>query len=275
MKSALNMWCFPASWSFEEACRAAAEHGVRAIEVNLSDDGPFTLSGDSRSWQQARSFANDLGIVLPSVSTDLLWKYPLTDSSPVVQRQAKDVVLRMVEMAAGIGADTVLVVPGLVTEAVGYEEAYQRAQEAMVELAEAAAAAGVTIAIENVWNRFLLSPLEFRRWIDEVNHPHVQAYLDIGNVLPNGYPDQWVRILGHRVRRVHVKDFRTDVGNIRGFTTLFAGDVPWREVLSALKEIGYDEYLTAEIPSGSTYASYNVAETCRGLRALCEMYEKN
>lgn len=268
------MWCFPAHWSFEEACRTAVEHDVHAIEVNLSEDGPFPLSGEPRSWQRARLLAEEAGVSVPSVSTDLLWKYPLTDRSLMVQRKAKDIVIRMIEMATEIGADTVLVMPGLVTEMVSYEEAYHRAQEAILELAETATAASVTIAIENVWNRFLLSPLEFRRWIDEVNHPQVRAYLDIGNVLPNGYPDQWVRILGPRIRRVHVKDFRNDIGDIRGFTTLFEGDIHWREVLSSLKEIGYDEYLTAEIPTGSTYAVYKVAEICRSLNVLCEMYKE-
>lgn len=274
MQSALNMWCFPDAWTFQEACQYASENGVHALEVNLSETGSFQLKASTDTWREARHLAEDYGVAIPSVSTSLLWTYPLTDARESVREQARDVVLRMIELAGTLGADTVLVVPGLVTQDVSYEHAYDRAQEACAQLAATASGTGVTIAIENVWNRFLLSPLEFKRFIDEIDHPQVQVYLDVGNVLPNGFPEQWIRALAHRIRRVHVKDFRKEIGNISGFTTLFRGDVNWTQVLCALKEIGYDEYLTAEIPPNETYPKYTIEETIRGLGTLCGMYDQ-
>ena len=117
----------------------------------------------------------------------------------------------------------------------------------MKELAPDAEAAGVVIGLENVWNKFLLSPLEMRDFLDKVGSDYVKAYFDIGNVVVNGYPEHWIRILGSRIARVHVKDFRTIVGNINGFVDLLGGDVNFPEVVKALREVGYDSYLTAEM----------------------------
>jgi L-ribulose-5-phosphate 3-epimerase len=105
----------------------------------------------------------------------------------------------------------------------------------------------VAIAIENVWNRFLLSPLEVRDLIDHLGSPYVGVYFDAGNILAYGYPQQWISILGARIKRVHVKDFRSDIGNIQGFANPLQGDVPWLAVRSALESVGYQGYITAEV----------------------------
>ncbi len=105
----------------------------------------------------------------------------------------------------------------------------------------------VTIGIENVWNKFLLSPLEMRDFVDKIGSRYVGCYFDVGNVLLTGYPEQWIRILGERIKRVHLKDFKISIGNINGFCNLLEGDANWKEVIKALKEIKYDSYLTAEI----------------------------
>ncbi|RPJ45010.1 MAG: sugar phosphate isomerase/epimerase, partial [Chloroflexi bacterium] len=107
--------------------------------------------------------------------------------------------------------------------------------------------AGVTICIENVWNKFLLSPLEMKGFIDSFGSPCVGSYFDVGNVLLTGYPDQWIRILGPRIRRVHIKDFKKSVGTAAGFCDLLEGDVDFDAVKKALSGIQYSGYVTAEI----------------------------
>jgi hexulose-6-phosphate isomerase len=105
----------------------------------------------------------------------------------------------------------------------------------------------VAICIENVWNKFLLSPLEMRDFIDSFNSQMIGAYFDVGNVLLMGYPDQWIRILGKRIKRVHVKDFKLSVGTAEGFVDLLEGDVDFEAVKKALADVGYDGYVTAEL----------------------------
>jgi len=104
----------------------------------------------------------------------------------------------------------------------------------------------VTIAVEEVWNKFLLSPLEMRQFVDAVGSPYVQVYFDVGNQLAVGFPEQWIRILGSRVRRIHLKDFRIAIGNINGFVTLLEGNVNCSDTMRAVREVGYNGYLTAE-----------------------------
>ena len=151
------------------------------------------------------------------------------------------------ECARDLGADTVLLVPAVVNENTRYADAYTRSQQHIRKLLPHAERLKVVIAVENVWNNFLLSPLEFARYIDEFRSPWVKAYFDVGNVLAYGWSEDWIRTLGKRIHRVHLKDFRRGP---RQFVNLLEGDVNWREVRRALEEVGYTGYLTAELGGG-------------------------
>jgi len=150
------------------------------------------------------------------------------------------------EIASWLGADSLLVVPGVVDNRTSYDVALENALSGVRELVPIAERLKVTLAIENVWNKFLLSPTEMRDFIDQCESEYVGAYVDVGNMIPYGFPEQWIRILGKRVRAVHMKDFRSSVGTMGGFVMLMEGDVNWPAVMAALREIGYDKSLTAE-----------------------------
>ncbi|MCD6352057.1 MAG: sugar phosphate isomerase/epimerase, partial [Armatimonadetes bacterium] len=137
---------------------------------------------------------------------------------------------------------------------VPYDVCYQRSKEAIEELIPAAAETGVKLGLEPVWNMFLLSPLEWREFVDSFNSEWVSVYFDVGNVLLTGFPEQWIPILGSRITRVHVKDFKRSVGTLDGFCHLLEGDVNWPAVMAALREAGYDGWLTAEVGPQSPYA---------------------
>ena len=177
----------------------------------------------------------------------------------------------MLEVAKGLGADTILVVPGVVTSDVSYKTAYDRALGAFRELAAEAEKYQVSIGVENVWNKFLLSPLEMRRFIDEVGSDWVGAYFDAGNVLAFGFAHHWVEALGDKICKVHVKDFRTEVGNIRGFTSLFEGDMDWVALVESLKSVGYDSYLTAELSPYRYQPEMLVTDTAEKLRRVVSL----
>ena len=109
----------------------------------------------------------------------------------------------------------------------------------------------VQIGIEEVWNKFLLSPLEFARYVDEFQSPTVKAYFDVGNVVFYGYPQDWIRTLGRRIARLHLKDFKLnrDKGTFE-WKNLGEGDVDWVEVRKALAEAPNAAWLTTEIAGG-------------------------
>jgi hexulose-6-phosphate isomerase len=182
------------------------------------------------------------------------WQYPITSSDPETVTRGKAVVRRLAVCARLLDAGAVLVLPGGVDtslfgpadEVVPYDVAYERATRELIDLAHQveADAGSVALCVENVWNKFLLSPLEMRSFIDNVGHPLVGVFFDVGNVIRYGYPDQWIRILGSRIKRIHLKDYKSVVGTLEGFTGLLQGDVNWPAVISALKEISYRSYLT-------------------------------
>lgn len=146
-----------------------------------------------------------------------------------------------------------------------YDVCWDRALAAMKRLAPIAEEAGVHIGVENVWNRFLLSPLEMRAFIDTVGSSHVGAYFDVGNVVYEGYPEQWIRILGSRIRKVHFKDFRRNPGGLNSFVDILSGDVNWAAVMQAFEDVGYDGWVTGEMTTPYAFAPdqivYNTANS--------------
>ena len=183
----------------------------RSVGMTNSRKGALTLVSSNADRRELRELADEIGVRLHSIATMMLFFYPLSSPVPVVRDKGISVVLTMLHAAATLGADTVMVVPGLVTPNAGYREVYKRSQDVIRDLGTEAGRLGIVLAIENVWNRFLLSPLEMARYLDEVGSPYVGAYFDVANVLAFGYPQDWLRVLGPRVRAVHFKDYRKDI----------------------------------------------------------------
>lgn len=249
MLKGINQWCYPEQTSLEKVFEYSRDAGFHAVELNLyeADGVGLTVETTKEEALKIKAIAEKYRIKLRSLSTSLLWKMSLCSPDKQVRQQGIRVVEKMLEIAGYIGMDTILVVPGAVSEQVSYEECYKRSQVSIREIIPTAEKYDVKIGIENVWNKFLLSPLEMARYIDDFESDYVGAYFDVGNVLQFGYPEQWIRLLGKRVFKVHVKDFNTAVGNGAGFVPLLAGDVNWRAVIDALREIGYEDTLTAEL----------------------------
>ncbi|MEH7096532.1 sugar phosphate isomerase/epimerase family protein [Neobacillus vireti] len=260
MLKGINQWCYPEDTSLENVFRYSKEAGFDAVELNLYKPGGIglTLDTSAKEAEAIKKLAESYDIELRSLSTGLLWEAPLSSNDASTRERGRTIVKKQLELASVMGMDTVLVVPGIVDEKTSYADCYQNSQAELRLLSEFAEQLGVHIGIENVWNKFLLSPLEMKRYVDELNSDLIGVYFDAGNVLQFGYPEQWIRILGKQIRKVHVKDFRRSVGNITGFVPLLAGDVNWKEVMTALHEIGYNDTVTAEIPSYSI-SSYDLA----------------
>lgn len=275
MKKGLSVWSCPVGWNLEQIFSAAAQAGFDGVEVALDERGELSLSTTKEEMQKIRAVAQAHGVALYSVATGLYWQYSLTADSPQVREKAMDIVKKQIETAACLGCETVLVVPGAVgvdfapeCGVVPYDIAYQRAHEAILALAPCAEAAGVAIALENVWNKFLLSPLELRNFIDSIGSDFVGAYFDVGNVLVNGYPEHWIDILGNRIKKVHIKDFQRAVGTLDGFCPLLAGDVDFPVVMSSLRRAGYDGWVTAEVGVMSHYPKAGLEHTANAMNYI-------
>lgn len=268
MQIGINRWTLPGDLRLAECFQMVRRAGFDSIEINIAEEGELTLDSSAADVQRIVAQAAEAGIKLSSLSTALGWRYPLTSPDPDVRKRGAETVRRQLQVAAWMGVDTTLVVPGVVNADTPYDAAYHRAQESLARLAPEAEQLGVAIGVENVWNKFLLSPLEFARFLDEIGSPAAGAYFDAGNVLLYGYPEQWIRILGPRIKKVHVKDFKSNIGNGTGFCNPLQGDVPWSRVRSALEEIGYDGFITAEVEGYKTHPQLglkHIAESLRGV----------
>ena len=268
MKTGINAWAFPGNLSIPQCLKVAKAGGFDCVELNVSEDGYLTPEMERPAVEKLRSAAENMSLELRSLSTGLLWQYPLTSNDPALAERGKEIVRKGLQACKWLGADTMLVVPGTVTQDVPYDVAYDRALAVIKDLARTAEDLGVYIGVENVWNKFLLSPLEMRDFIDAVGSKMVGAYFDAGNVLVSGYPQHWIRILGARIRKVHVKDFLTEIGNITGFVNLLQGDVPWREIKLALAEIGYDDTVTAEIGGYKTLPELGIRHAGESMKRI-------
>jgi L-ribulose-5-phosphate 3-epimerase len=254
MRKSINIWSFPAKLSLAEKFRLARDSGFHGFEIDLSEDGPLTLNSSAKEAAAVRKLAEESGLQLSGLATGLYWSANAASADPAVRARAATILKKQIEIANALDLDAILVVPAAVgadfipgCEIVPYDAAWQRATAFVHTALPLAEQAGVRICIENVWNKFLLSPLEMRQFIAQFNSEWVGAYFDVGNVLALGYPEHWIPILGQQIRRVHLKDYRRAVGSVDGFVEILSGDVNWPAVMGALRDIGYGGWLTAEM----------------------------
>jgi hexulose-6-phosphate isomerase len=238
---------------FEHAFDRAARLGFEGVQPYVEPEGFFSLAADESTHRLVAAAARRAGVTLTSLEIKP-FSYLWTADDPDVRAAGVETVHRAMRIAAVMEIPAVLVIPGYVglpwdssVKPIRYDLAYERTREALTELAPTAERLGVSILMENIWNKFLLSPLEMRSLIDEVGSRRVGVLLDTGNLIAFGYPEQWIRILGHRIGELHLKDYRAAVGGVEGFVDLFQGDVNWPEVTATLCEIGYEGFLTAEV----------------------------
>jgi hexulose-6-phosphate isomerase len=245
---ALKIGMLPKGLSDAEKFKLAKRCGFEGIDAE-----PL---GSPDAMREQGALAKEAGVPIHGLVFGG-WDTPFSSPDPKVIAKGLAGMENAMRCAKAIGATTVLLVPGIVTEDVGYADAYKRSQDNIRKLIPAARELNVIIAIENVWNKFLLSPIEFARYIDEFESPNVRAYFDVGNVIINGYSQDWIRTLGKRIIKLDVKDFKRDGSK---WTNLLDGDVNWRQVRKALDEIGYTGFMTAELDGGDEAYLADVAK---------------
>ena len=282
MKKTINYWSFPGGLEgkkdVKEAIRDAKRYGFDAIELCFADEGEISSKTTKSDCDKLLKEAEKAGIEIGSLASGIYWGYNFGSSKQDDRDKAVKATEKYLEIAANLNINAILVVPGAVdvffnpaAEVVPYDLVYKRSKEAIEKLIPTAEKYKVCMAIENVWNRFILSPLEMKDYVDSFKSKYVGVYFDVGNVIPFGYPEQWIRILKDRIKKVHFKDFRFAAGNggMTGFVDLLEGDVNWPEVIKALKEIGYDDCVTAEmVPGYKYYPEVRVKNTSAAMDAI-------
>ncbi len=259
MITAINYWSFEHGLAnehpIEDAAAEARAAGFEGIELAIAETGVLSVSSSQADCQRIRACIDSHGLHLDSIASGMSWGCSPSHRDPKVRRQGVELHEAALQRVAWLECKSLLFIPGAVSipwdngyPFVPYEQAIAWAREATLSLLQTAERLHVELCVENVWNGMFYSPLEYAAFIDSIGSPRVGSYFDVGNVLGyHQYPPHWIEILGNRIRRVHIKDFKTSVGTLDGFCDLLEGDVPWTESMAALRKIGYDKTIVAEM----------------------------
>lgn len=225
--------------TIEQRLQIAKDAGFDSVE-------PDTIF-DSEAVTEFKAASTKAGMPVDAIICSTHWSHPLSDPDTKIVDHTMNGMRVSLLNAKDLGGTMVLLVPAVVKPGVRYAEAWERSVPRVKELAKDAEKLGIVIGIENVWNKFLLSPLEGKKYIEEVGSDYVKFWFDTGNVLLFGYPQDWIRTLGPLIARMDVKDFNTDT---KQFVPLREGSTDWPEVRRAMEEIKYNGYLAAEVQGG-------------------------
>ena len=223
-----------------DKCKAIKEAGFDGIEPNSHMDRNAVLDAMQATGLKASSVCNSKH-----------WEFRLSHPDKAIRQQGVEAMIVAMEDAKAYSTDAVLLVPGVVNESVSYDDCWKRSTDCIRQLLPVAQDLKVKICVENVWNNFILSPLEACAYVDQFNSPYAGFYFDCGNVLVYGWPEQWIKILGYRIGRIHIKEYSKQIGDKQGRGAGFGvklteGDVRWKEVMHQIRNEYVGGWLTTE-----------------------------
>jgi L-ribulose-5-phosphate 3-epimerase len=241
---------FPRSMQVEEYFAAARNAGFAGVEIPLGTGIPMDAAPD-RLASIADTAAKAQCPIVSLWLSGPLSANPLNSPDPDRRLKGAEIVKRGIDICAALHCEAMLLVPGRLGSGghldVGYEDTWNRVTETLRPVIPYAAEHKVCITPENVWNKFLVSPLEMRSFVDQFHSPYLQTHFDTGNIMQYGYPQDWIFTLGSRIRRVHLKDYKLSARAEQGrFVPLLEGDVAWKDVMAALVKVGYRGFLSPE-----------------------------
>jgi L-ribulose-5-phosphate 3-epimerase len=241
IKKGVLLEMLPERLSYADRFKMARDVGFEVVQA--------PTEGDEHKAEEIKKAADGAGIRIDSVMNMDHWKYPLSSSNPADVEKSLAGMRTSLHNAKLWGADTVLLVPAVVDSKTSYQDAWVRSKKEIQKLMPLAEELKVVIAIEEVWNKFLLSPLEMAKYIDEFKSPWIKAWFDVGNVVLYGYPQDWIHTLGKRIVKVHLKDFKRKEDGY-AWVNLGEGDVDWNAVRQAFADVGYSGSAITELDGG-------------------------
>lgn len=231
-----------------EKFAAIKKLGFQGVEI----DSPSGLNLD-----ELVAARDATGLVIHGVVDSVHWRDTLSHPDEAVRARGLAALRTAIGDAKTVGADTVLLVPGVVNKDVTYEQCFERSSAEVKKAIPDAEKAGIKIAIETVWNNFITKPEQLVEYVDQFRSPWVGAYFDISNMLKYGVPaETWVRKLGKRMLKFDFKGYSVELAKAKGNegagfgAKIGEGSENWPEVLKACAEVGYNSWATAEVGGG-------------------------
>lgn len=237
----------------DDALKTAKAEGFQGLELCIGLEGVLTTQTSEADCAAIRKMIDRSGVIVETLAAGITWAVNPTSDDAATRRRSIELHQAALQRAAWLGCKTMLFVPGVVkspisSDIIRYDRAVQRSREAVKQLLEVAEKANVEVGIENVWNGLFYSPLEFIDFVDSFKSSKAVVYFDVGNGMGyHQHPPHWIELLGSRIKRIHLKDFKQSIGTLNGFCDLLAGDVQWTQTIAALRAVGYDRTLVAEM----------------------------
>lgn len=261
MKKSINAWSVDSKTGFEEMFAEIKAAGFDGIELNVDSAGhsmhSLTMETRTDELRAIKELSDKYGLAVVSISSSL-YGGKMGSTKEEDHSFVKELLTKQLECAKELGAGGILIVPGGISLEVSIRQAYETSFSVLMSLKQGIAAQNIFVGVENVWNGFFMSPFDMARFIDRLDCENIGAYYDVGNVITFSWSEYWIDILGKRIRNVHIKDFKRNGGLNSGgrFVDLLKGDVNWQKVMPALKESGFQGYLTAEVFKADENQSY-------------------
>ena len=275
MKKSINAWTVPDSFSFEETFACVSKAGFDGIELNVDEQSHSAHSlyiGMSKAEISAISdLSRKYNLPVSGISTSQWGKNPIGATDPELRKKGFELLRCQVDLANAFGCDGILIVPGGIGPDLSIKEAYDSAREAFRSWQTYIEDQNVKIGVENVWNNFFISPFDMASFLDDLSIKNLGAYFDVGNVAIFARPEHWIEILGSRIQKIHIKDFKKKGTNAGTFVNLLEGDIAWEKVMPALRKAGYDAYITAELDSMVKSNDYMMAITNMALEHILSL----
>jgi len=236
LRPSLTLGALPPGATLRARLQVAVDAGFEGLEVPVPESAAHA--------DDLAHAAHDAGLTLHLVRARHNHTHPFSSRSASDISRSVASALSAITIAQRWGSAVQLVL-GAVPADMALREQFSRGQHVLAtDVLPAAVEAGVTVVIENVWRDCFTTPERFADFVDGLNCPRVGCLFDTGNVF-DGHPEDWLPVLGHRILRLHTKDFRVDMtARTFAWPRLGDGQVRWDRVRAGLEAIGYSGWAT-------------------------------
>jgi hexulose-6-phosphate isomerase len=206
----------------------------------------------------------ETGLKAASVCGSRHWSKPLSSPDEKVRAEGLDALKQTIRDAKRYGASSILLVPGVARNGVTFQECWDRSIAGIRAAIPLCEETGVKIAVENVWNDFIMKPQQAKDYLDAIDSLWVGWHFDIGNHIRFGPSEEWIKVLGKKILKLHIKEYSTKPdasGKAPGFNVkLLEGDNHWPAIMAELDKCGYNGWAITEQPGSQTKDAESLKE---------------